>query len=101
MSIWTDKGIDPVDVVGSVFGTGLNVGEGRGTNVGVAIGVATGVTVASRIGGLAVVSFNGVAIAGGTNVGATMVDSLDGSLQAEIMAITIKIIGMTLIFRFT
>ena len=100
LSIWTDKCIDPV-VVDSVFTIGLDVGEGRGTNVGVGIGIAKGVAVVSRFGGSAMGVFNGATIAKGADVGVTMMDGSDESLQADMMAITIKIIGMTLVFRST
>ena len=92
---------DPVDGVDSVFRIGLDVGEGRGTNVGVGIGIAKGVAVASRFGGSAMGVFNGATIAKGADVGVTMMDGSDESLQADMMAITIKIIGMTLVFRST
>ena len=78
------------------------MGEDRGTYVGVGLGIAAAlaVAVASRIGGL-VTGPNGAAIGVGADVGATKVDVSDGLLHAEMMAITVKIIGMTLVFRFT
>ena len=101
VSIWTDKGIDPVDIVDSVSRIALDVGEGLGTNVGVGMVIAKGVAVAFGVGGLAVGLLNGVGIAVGANVGETMVDVSDGSLQAEMRASTIKMIGMTFVFRST
>ena len=81
----------------------MAVGEGRGMYVGVGLGIAAGVGVvmASRVGGLVAGSFNGTAIGDGADVGTTKVDVLDGPLHAEMMAITVKIIGMTLGLRST
>ena len=79
----------------------MAVGEGRGIYVGVGLGIAAGVAVASRVGGLVAGSFNGTAIGDGADVGATKVDVSDGPLHAEMMAITVKIMGMTLVFRST
>tara|TARA_B100001750_G_scaffold246688_2_gene269824 strand:- start:1698 stop:2060 length:363 start_codon:yes stop_codon:yes gene_type:complete len=102
VSIWADTGIETVDVVDSVLRVGVDVGEDRGTYVGVGLGIAAAlaVAVASRIGGL-VTGPNGAAIGVGADVGATKVDVSDGLLHAEMMAITVKIIGMTLVFRST
>ena len=79
--------------------------EGRGIYVGVGLGiavaVAVAVAVASRVGVLVAGSFNGTAIGDGADVGGTKVDVSDGPLHAEMMAITVKIIGMTLELRST
>ena len=101
VSIWADTGIEAVDVVDSVFRIGLDVGEGRGINVDVGFGITAGEALVSRVGGLVAASFNGAAIADGADVGATKLDDSDGPLHAEIMAITVKIMGMTLVFRST
>ena len=79
----------------------MAVDEGRGIYVGVGLGIAAGVAVASRVGGLVAGSFNGTAIGDGADVGGTKVDVSDGPLHAEMMAITVKIIGMTLELRST
>ncbi|MEC9140886.1 MAG: hypothetical protein VX724_03905 [Chloroflexota bacterium] len=81
----------------------MAVGEGRGIYVGVGLGVAAAVAVAvaSRVGGLVAGSFNGTAIGDGEGVRATKVDVSDGPLHAEMMAITVKIIRMTLGLRST
>ena len=81
----------------------MAVGESRGIYVGVGLGIAAGVAVAvaSRVGGLVAGSFNGTAIGDGADVGATKVVVSGGPLHAEMMAITAKIIGMTLVLRST
>ena len=79
----------------------MAVGEGRGIYVGVGFGIATGVAVASMVGELVAGSFNSTAIGDGADVGATKVDVSDGPLHAEMMATTVKIIAMTLVFRST
>ena len=83
----------------------MAVDEGRGIYVGVGLGIAAGVGmclgVASRVGGLLAGSFNGTAIGDGADVGATKADVSAGPLHAEMMAITVKIIGMTLVLRST
>ena len=77
------------------------VGEGRSIYIGVGLGIAAGMAVASRVGGLVAGSFNGAAIGDGADVGATKADVSAGPLHAEMMAITVKIIGMTLVLRST